>query len=181
MDRSSTRRRCRVLSVRPRCQAQCRFGTSRVTSRVAFQTGCLDRAEVERVTAEWTVEMYADPRGHCPIQGWFDGLSAAKFAAIDAAVRHQLQKQGIALAGTAWLKPLKDGLYEFRVRSTAAEIVRMYADAGHFLRTTPRRSCSGSSWPSTATGLSSCSTAMTRPRTRARSGSSERSPRHGSC
>lgn len=84
-----------------------------------------------RVTAGWTVEMYADPRGHCPIQAWFDSLSIAKFAAIDAAIRHQLEKQGIGLAGTAWLKPLKDGLYEFRVRSTAAEIVRMYADAGH--------------------------------------------------
>jgi hypothetical protein len=42
-----------------------------------------------------------------------------------------LEKQGIGLAGTGWLKPLKDGLYEFRVRSTAAEIVRRYADAGH--------------------------------------------------
>lgn len=75
--------------------------------------------------------MYVDPHGHCPIQVWFDSLSAAKFAAIDAAIRHQLEKQGIGLAGTAWLKPLKDGLYEFRVRSTAAEIVRMYAAAGH--------------------------------------------------
>jgi putative component of toxin-antitoxin plasmid stabilization module len=87
--------------------------------------------EVDRVTAVWTVEMYSDARGHCPIQAWFDSLPVAKFAAIDAAIRHQLQKQGMGLAGTAWLKPLKDGLYEFRVRSTAAEIVRMYADAGH--------------------------------------------------
>jgi putative component of toxin-antitoxin plasmid stabilization module len=86
---------------------------------------------VERVTAEWNIEMYTDVRGHCAIQGWLDGLSAAKFAAVDAALRHQLQKQGIGLAGSVWLKPLKDGLYEFRVRSTAAEIVRMYTDAGH--------------------------------------------------
>lgn len=83
------------------------------------------------MTPGWSLEMYTDFRGHCPIQGWFDGLSAAKFAALDAALRHQLQRQGIGLAGTAWLKPLKDGLYEFRVRSTAAEIVRMYADAAH--------------------------------------------------
>ena len=83
------------------------------------------------MTSGWTVEMYADSRGHCPIQGWFDSLSAAKFAAIDASIHHQLEKQGIGLAGTTWLKPLKDGLYEFRVRSTAAEIVRMYGDAGH--------------------------------------------------
>lgn len=83
------------------------------------------------VTPDWSVEMYTDVRGHCPIQGWFDGLSAAKFAAMDAAIRHRLQKQGIDLARSAWLKPLGGGLYEFRVRSTAAEIVRMYTDAGH--------------------------------------------------
>lgn len=80
---------------------------------------------------QWSVEMYTDARGHCPIQGWLDGLSAAKFAAMDAAIRHRLQKQGIDLAGSAWLKPLGGGIHEFRVRSTAAEIVRMYTDAGH--------------------------------------------------
>lgn len=79
----------------------------------------------------WTAEMYTDAAGRCPIQGWFDGLSGAKFAAIDAAILHVLQPSGLELAGTGWLKPLKEGLYEFRVRSTAAEIVRMYADAGH--------------------------------------------------
>lgn len=79
----------------------------------------------------WSVEMYIDRQGRCPIQVWLDGLSAAKFAAIDAAIRHRLQTQGIELAGSAWLKPLGGGLHEFRVRSTAAEIVRMYADAGH--------------------------------------------------
>lgn len=83
------------------------------------------------VRPTWTAEMYTDAGGRCPIQGWFDGLSVAKFAAIDAAIRHVLQPSGLDLAGTAWLKPLKNGLFEFRVRSTAAEIVRMYADAGH--------------------------------------------------
>lgn len=108
-----------------------RPGSSPGAASLRWPCETRERSEVERVTSSWTVEMYADPRGHCPIQGWFDSLSAAKFAAIDAAIRHQLQKQGIGLAGTAWLKPLKDGLYEFRVRSTAAEIVRMYGDAGH--------------------------------------------------
>jgi putative component of toxin-antitoxin plasmid stabilization module len=83
------------------------------------------------VTSGWTVEMYTDAKGRCPIQGWFERLSAARFAAVDSAIRHQLAKQGLDLAGSAWLKPLKDGLYEFRVRSTAAGIVRMYSDAGH--------------------------------------------------
>lgn len=54
-----------------------------------------------------------------------------KFAAIDAAIHHLLERQGLDLAGSSWLTPLKQGLYEFRVRSTAAEIVRMYGDAGH--------------------------------------------------
>lgn len=74
--------------------------------------------------------MYTDARGHCPVARWLDSLPLAKFAAIDAAIHHLLERQGPDLAGTSWLKPLKHGLYEFRVRSTAAEIVRMYADAG---------------------------------------------------
>jgi hypothetical protein len=83
------------------------------------------------MTAMWTVEMYADSRGHCPAERWLDSLPVAKFAAIDAAIHHLLERQGLDLAGSSWLKPLKQGLYEFRVRSTAAEIVRMYGDAGH--------------------------------------------------
>lgn len=83
------------------------------------------------MTSTWTVEMYTDSRGHCPVERWLDSLSVGKFVAIDAAIRHLLERQGLDLAGSSWLKPLKQGLYEFRVRSTAAEIVRMYGDAGH--------------------------------------------------
>lgn len=127
------------------------------------------------MTSTWTVEMYTDARGHCPVERWLDSLPVAKFAAIDAAIHHLLERQGLDLAGGSWLKPLKQGLYELRVRSTAAEIVRMYSDAGHMPPRTPRASCFGSSWRSTAT-RSCCSwTATTRARTRARSGSNERS------
>lgn len=59
------------------------------------------------MTPTWTVEMYTDARGHCPVE-----------------------RKGVEPAGSSWLKSLKQGLYEFRVRSTAAEIVRMYGDAG---------------------------------------------------
>lgn len=83
------------------------------------------------MTSTWTVEMYTDARGHCPVERWLDSLPVAKFAAIDAAIHHLLERQGLDLAGGSWLKPLKQGLYELRVRSTAAEIVRMYSDAGH--------------------------------------------------
>jgi putative component of toxin-antitoxin plasmid stabilization module len=78
----------------------------------------------------WQVEMYEDERGHCPVQRWLDSLSEQKFAAMDAAIRHRLAARGLDLAGTAWLKPLGDGLFEFRVRSSGGEIERMYSDAG---------------------------------------------------
>jgi hypothetical protein len=74
--------------------------------------------------------MYEDDRGNCPVQRWLDSLSEQKFAAIDAAIRHRLAVQGLDLARTSWLTPLGEGLYEFRVRSSAAEIERMYGDAG---------------------------------------------------
>lgn len=136
---------------------------------------------MERVTMEWTVEMYSDVRGHCPIQGWFDSLSVAKFAPIDAAIRHQLTKQGIGLAGTAWLKPLKDGLYEFRVRSTAAEIVRMYAGAGHVPPDDTETILLRVFVAFHGNRVVLLLEATTRPRTQAPSGSRERSPPPASC
>ncbi len=78
----------------------------------------------------WHVEMYEDDRGRCPVQRWLDSLSDQKFAAMDAAIRHRLATQGLDLARTSWLTPLGEGLYEFRVRSSAAEIERMYDEAG---------------------------------------------------
>lgn len=77
--------------------------------------------------------MYEDDCGHCAVQRWLDSLSEQKFAAIDAAIRHRLAVQGLGLARTPWLTPLGEGLCEFRVRSSAAEVERMYGDAGKTL------------------------------------------------
>ena len=77
----------------------------------------------------WTAELYEDAGGKTPVKIWFDDLSEVKFAAMDTAIRQVLQVQGIDLARTHWLTPLGEGLWEFRVRDTAAEILRMYSDA----------------------------------------------------
>jgi len=58
---------------------------------------------------------------------WLDRLSPVKFAALQAAITHRLEVEGIGLLGTEWLKPLGSGLFEFRVRHSAAEIERMFA------------------------------------------------------
>lgn len=76
----------------------------------------------------WTAELYEDRPGHYPIETWFGSLTEVQFAALHAGIKHRLEVEGLALARTAWLTPLGDGLYEFRVRHTADEIVRMYSD-----------------------------------------------------
>lgn len=64
--------------------------------------------------------------GAIPFERFVDGLSEAKFIALDAAVERVLSARGIDLAGTEWLKPLRKGLYEFRVRHDADEIAHMF-------------------------------------------------------
>ena len=78
----------------------------------------------------WTAEFFEEASGKRPVETWMDGLSDVEFAALDAAITHVLQRQGLALASTAWLKPLGQGLYEFRVRHDATTIEAMYAEAG---------------------------------------------------
>jgi putative component of toxin-antitoxin plasmid stabilization module len=57
-----------------------------------------------------------------------DELSDFKAAALDAAVVRVLCALGIDLAKTEWLKALGDGLFEFRIRHTAEEIVARFGD-----------------------------------------------------
>ncbi len=49
-------------------------------------------------------------------------LNEFQRAAADAAIIRILAKEGINLAGTQWMKPLGNGLYEFRIRHTSEEI-----------------------------------------------------------
>lgn len=91
------------------------------------------------MSGPWTAELYEDRPGHYPIEAWLDGLTDQQSAALRAAVSHVLEPGGLALASTAWLKPLKEGLYEFRVRHSAHDIVSMYVSAGQVPPATPEK------------------------------------------
>lgn len=77
----------------------------------------------------WIAEFYEDIHGGRPVEVWLDGLTERKFAAMDAAILLVLQAKGLTLGDTKWLTALGRGLWEFRVRNTAAEIKAMYSDA----------------------------------------------------
>jgi hypothetical protein len=72
----------------------------------------------------WDVEYYADESGREPCREWAEQLSPQKKAAFIASVRLVLAQRGLDVCQTEYGKALGDGLYEFRVRWTAAEIAR---------------------------------------------------------
>jgi hypothetical protein len=78
------------------------------------------------MAAEWKIEFYEDIQGRRPIEKWIDGLSDQKAEAVIVALQEVLAVNGINLASGAWLKSLGNGLYEFRIRHSATEILGMY-------------------------------------------------------
>ena len=79
---------------------------------------------------DWTIELFEDDAGHCPVESWLDGLTDQQFAAVDAALTWVLKPRGIDLLGTRWLTHIDHGLYEFRIRHSSRQILHMYANAG---------------------------------------------------
>lgn len=77
----------------------------------------------------WDVEFYEDANGREPCRAWAEDLSPQKRAAFMAAVQLALQPHGLDLVGTEFCKNLGTGLYELRVRWTAAEIRRKFGGA----------------------------------------------------
>jgi hypothetical protein len=71
---------------------------------------------------EWDVEFYGDEHGREPCRNWADDLSPQKRAAFAAAVRLVLARRGLDVVATEFGKALGGGLYELRVRWSAAEI-----------------------------------------------------------
>jgi hypothetical protein len=63
----------------------------------------------------WTPEPFEADDGPVPFEKFIDGLSDFKFVALDTAIDRVLSERGIDLARTEWLKPLGEGLHEFRV------------------------------------------------------------------
>jgi hypothetical protein len=89
---------------------------------------------------EWDVEFYADENGREPCREWAERLSPQKRAAFIAAIRHVLARRGLDLVKTEYGKALGEGLYEFRIRWTAAEISHKAVRGGDRARiAVPRR------------------------------------------
>lgn len=84
----------------------------------------------------WTLEVFETSDGREPFAKWMQGLSEEKFAALDAALRLVLSERGLDLAQTEWLKPLGNGLHEFRIRHDEDEIAQMFG--GREARVRPR-------------------------------------------
>lgn len=75
----------------------------------------------------WQLEVYETEDGRQPFTTWVEKLSETKFVSLDAALRIVLSERGLDLGRTEWLKPLGDGLHEFRVRHDSDEIRQMFA------------------------------------------------------
>lgn len=78
------------------------------------------------MTAMWTPEPFEADDGTIPFERFVARLSEFKFVALDSAIERVLVVRGIDLVRTEWLKPLGDGLHEFRVRHDADEVARMF-------------------------------------------------------
>lgn len=80
--------------------------------------------------ATWSIEFYEDETGRAPCRAWIeDDLTDTQSDALFKAMGFVLAEQGINVCRGQWGKALGQGLYEFRVRSTAAEIEAMFGGA----------------------------------------------------
>ncbi len=74
----------------------------------------------------WTPEPFEADDGSIPFERFVNDLSNFKVDALTVAIDRILTVQGIDLVRTEWLKALGDGLHEFRIRHTAAEVARLF-------------------------------------------------------
>lgn len=72
----------------------------------------------------YTLEFYRDPEGHQPVRDWLrDDLDRGKARALGVAMFHILQQEGVGVCGTEYGKPIGKGLFEFRLRHSAQEVL----------------------------------------------------------
>jgi hypothetical protein len=75
--------------------------------------------------SDFEIEFYEDGRQK-PFETFLAGLDVTKKLAMIAAIEQVLAKQGIGVCKSSWGTMLGGGLFEFRVRHTAAEIRHMF-------------------------------------------------------
>ncbi|MGB7159902.1 MAG: hypothetical protein WBD40_17685 [Tepidisphaeraceae bacterium] len=73
----------------------------------------------------FTIEFYEDEHGDSPVLRWLrEDLTPTQRRAIGVAMAEILQAEGVGVCRTGYGKQLGDGLFEFRLRHDAAEILR---------------------------------------------------------
>jgi phage-related protein len=73
----------------------------------------------------YTIDFYEDEHGESPVLRWLrEDLTPTQRRAIGVAMSEILQEEGIGVCRTGYGKQLGDGLFEFRLRHDAAEILR---------------------------------------------------------
>lgn len=71
------------------------------------------------------LQFYEDERGEGPVLRWLrEALTPTQRRAIGVAMAEILQAEGVGVCRTGYGKQLGDGLFEFRLRHDAAEILR---------------------------------------------------------
>jgi hypothetical protein len=76
---------------------------------------------------EFTIEFFEDDDGRSPVEEWMDSdLTDLELAALVSGLEHVLSHRGIDVCRTEWGKQLGQGLFEFRIRHSAAEIEHMF-------------------------------------------------------
>jgi hypothetical protein len=83
-------------------------------------------AERALMAGEWAPEPFEADDGTIPFERFLNDLSNFKVDAVTVAIDRILTVRGIDLVRTEWLKALGDGLHEFRIRHTAAEVARLF-------------------------------------------------------
>jgi hypothetical protein len=79
---------------------------------------------------EFTIEFFEDDDGRSPVEEWMDSdLTDLELAALVFGLEHVLSRHGVDVYQTEWGKQLGEGLFEFRIRHTSAEIEHMFTGA----------------------------------------------------
>jgi hypothetical protein len=78
------------------------------------------------VAGIWTPEPFEADDGTVPFERFVNELSDFKFIALETAIDRVLSVRGLDLVRTEWLKPLGEGMHEFRIRHDADEVARMF-------------------------------------------------------
>lgn len=73
----------------------------------------------------YRIEFYEDGRGSQPVLRWLrEELPAAQRRAIGVAMREVLEEMGVGVCETEFGRQLGGGLFEFRLRQDAEEVLR---------------------------------------------------------